>query len=84
MGVVVGIARAGSKVGTALVISTGSVPFTFAGGAKFSTGTPLSAFFIYAFQIMAGKVPPVTDGRPPMPLSESVASVLNIATLVAN
>ncbi len=64
-------------------ISTGSVPFTFTGGRNLSFGEPSSARFVYAFQIRAGKVPPVTELIPPIPLNVVRASSRKKAIEVA-
>ena len=48
------------------------------------TGSPLSAPFINCVQIRAGNVPPVTEVRPPIPLSDSEADSLKKATDAAN
>ena len=62
------------------VISIGSSPPIFEGAGNCKTGSPLSAPFINAVQIRAGKDPPVTELRPPIPLSDSDALSLKNAT----
>jgi hypothetical protein len=45
------------------------VPPTKAGGGKYEIGYSARALFIYTFQIRAGKVPPVMEFNPPIPVS---------------
>ena len=67
-----------------LVITTGSSPPIFAGAGKLMTGSSLRAPFINAVQILAGKVPPVTDVRPPIPFSDYDALSRKSATDAAS
>ena len=74
----------GAIVATGSGIGKVSTPPINVGAAKSSFGWPLSAAFIYAFQIRAGKLPPVTEFKPPIPFSDSVASSLKNAIEVAS
>ena len=65
-------------------MTIGSSPPIFDGAGKFNTFCPFNAPFINAVQIFAGKVPPVTDVSPPIPLSDSDALSLKSATDAAN
>ena len=56
----------------------------FAGAGKLIIGSPLSAPLINAVQILAGKVPPVTEVNPPIPFRDSDALSRNSATEAAS
>jgi hypothetical protein len=75
----------GVGVGVSPVVMTiGSSPPIFEGAGKFNIGCPFNAPFINAVQIFAGKVPPVTEVSPPIPLRDSEALSLKSATDAAN
>ena len=67
-----------------VVIIIGSVPPMFVGFGNCRIGSPLSAPFIKAVQIFAGKVPPVTELSPPIPFKLCVASSRKSATDAAS
>ncbi len=65
-------------------MTIGSRPPIFAGAGKVIMGSSLRARFIKYVQIFAGKVPPVTDVKPPIPLSDSDALSRKSATDAAS
>ena len=62
-------------------MTTGSSPPIFDGAGKLMTGSFRSAPLIKAVQIRAGKDPPVTDVRPPIPFRDSDALSRKRATV---
>jgi len=59
------------------------VPPTKAGRGKYEIGYCARALFIYTFQIRAGKVPPVIEFNPPIPVNRCLGVSRKNATEVA-
>ena len=93
MGVIVGVGmrvgvgvgmRVGVGLGEGEVMTIWLIPPICTGAGKAIFGTPSNAPFINAVQTFAGKVPPVTEFKPPIPLSVRDAVSLKNATDAAN